>query len=356
VRELDRAQRNAEKASIREHFESRLREAEEANREVTQTLDELSKILAHTLAVEDTIAFDDLRLREPFPPPVIPDELTKPPTAPQKETFIGTVKAPGFLGRLIPGSGARHENELRKANATYAEAVQRHEAVTQSRDVKLRDIHETYEKEQLEHLERVRQRDREVDEFRSAYERGESQAISSYCTMVLERSEHPDGFPQDFLVAYIGDSRELVIEYQMPTVEIIPSVSEFRYVKSRDSIEEKQRRPNQVRELYLDVVASVCLRSIHEVFEADQHSHLASVVFNGFIHGIDPATGRDAHVHFISVRAPRDPFLAINLARVDMESCLRNLGARISSKPEALQTVLPFVHLDTEEEGEGEES
>jgi restriction system protein len=31
--------------------------------------------------------------------------------------------------------------------------------------------------------------------------------------MVLEQSEYPEGFPQNFRLAYVPDAKEMVIEY-----------------------------------------------------------------------------------------------------------------------------------------------
>ncbi len=48
--------------------------------------------------------------------------------------------------------------------------------------------------------------------------------------MVLERSHYPDGFPQNFRVAYMPDPSELVIDYELPTVQVVPPVAEYRYM------------------------------------------------------------------------------------------------------------------------------
>ena len=87
--------------------------------------------------------------------------------------------------------------------------------------------------------------------------------------MVLERSSYPEGFPQEFRTAYLPESKELVIEYELPDTTIIPTASEYTYVKAKDEIKEKERKAADVKSLYQDIVAAVCLRTIHELFEAD---------------------------------------------------------------------------------------
>lgn len=120
--------------------------------------------------------------------------------------------------------------------------------------------------------------------------------------MMLERSEYPEGFPQDFRLAYVPESKELIIEYELPTAEVVPAVAEYRYVKSRASIDGKARKPTEIKELYQDIVASVALRTVYETFQADRAGHVQIAVFNGFVQTVDPATGQDIKPHLISVR------------------------------------------------------
>jgi restriction system protein len=202
-----------------------------------------------------------------------------------------------------------------------------------------------YKEAQQAFEQKVQQRNQEVTEFEKAYQEGDPSAISAYCTMVLERSEYPDGFPQEFRVAYVPESKQLVIEYELPNAGIVPHVAEYKYVKTKDNIEEKARKVSDIKTLYQDIVASVCLRTVHEVFEADQGKALDVVVFNGFTQAVDPATGRDIRPHLISLRVTRERFDEIDLSRVDKQACLRNLGAQVSSKPDEMLPVKPIVEF-----------
>jgi len=59
--------------------------------------------------------------------------------------------------------------------------------------------------------QKVKDRDQEIDELASAYREGEPDAVITYNSMVLERSEYPDDFPQNFRLAYVPESKELVL-------------------------------------------------------------------------------------------------------------------------------------------------
>jgi restriction system protein len=116
--------------------------------------------------------------------------------------------------------------------------------------------------------------------------------------------------------------------------------------KSKDSIESKPRKATERKQLYQNIVASLALRTIHEVLEADAADALKLVTFTGIVDTTDPANGRPIRVPVISVRAPKADFFEILLDRVDKAACLKNLGAKVSARPDELQAVKPIVEFD----------
>ena len=171
--------------------------------------------------------------------------------------------------------------------------------------------------------------------------------MAAYNEMVLARSEHPtEGFQQNFRIAYNPDSSELIVEYDQPEVQAIPKEAEHRYIKTKDAIESKARKPAKIKRLYQDIVASIALRTLHELFEAGQADTLALATFNGMVDTHDPTSGREVRAPIVSVRAPKMDFLGLRLEKVDKLACLRNLGAQVSNRPDELQAVKPIVEFD----------
>ncbi len=189
-------------------------------------------------------------------------------------------------------------------------------------------------------------RDAEVDAFEVSYNEGEPEAIVTYTTMVLERSSYPEGFPQNFSVAYTKSSKQVVVEYELPPANIVPQEKEFKYIKSRDDFTTTFRKAADIKVVYAEVIASIALRTLHEIFEADCAGHVETCCFNGYVSTIDPATGRDIQPHLISVRTTRERFTDIDLARVDKAICLKNLGAQVSRAAAEAQPVKPIVEFD----------
>lgn len=315
-------------------------QTDDLNADLQARLDDLAGILQQTLKIDDTIKFDSLRERPRVPPfKDLEDDTGCAPA-------MKVIEAPGFFAKLLPGAAARHaqavavaEIEAKEAQLEYAKRLR----VFEARRAQHRAA---YDRAKSDAQNRAKQRNAEVDAFEAAYRTGDVSAVVTYNMMVLERSSYPDGFPQEFRVTYLPGSRELVIEYRLPLAEVVPAASQFRYVKARDAHEETPRKPAHIRELYQDIVAAVTLRSIHEVFEADQAELLDVCVFNGIVDAIDPATGRDMTKCLVSVRATKASFIDIDLARVNKTVCLRNLGAQVSQRPDEMLAVKPIIEYD----------
>ncbi len=328
------------------YIEERIQEVEDRNTELSDRIEQLRSILPQTLTLDDTISFESLRSKEVFSTFEPPSTLTATVAPPLVEPFLAAVKFPNWFQRLFPSTETKHQRALAEAKEKYQAACDEHKATESRRKAELQKLHAEYEKEKAVFLQKVEQRNSAVDQFRDRYFAAEVEAIIAYNTMVLERSQYPEGFPQVIRVAYVPESKELVIEYELPTLDIIPSVAVCKYVKARDAVEEKPRKLTEVRDLYQDIVAATALRTIHEVFEADQGRHLAVVTLNEFVHTVDPTTGRDIRPCLVSVRVTRDRFDELDLNRIDKRLCLRNLGAQVSARPDERVAVKPIIEFD----------
>jgi restriction system protein len=350
VRAHVRADATSQKESAREakqrHVDDQTAKATEENTLLATRLEELSQLLEVTLSVDDRIAFDSLRLPTVCPAFAPPTDLTRASVPPHEDDYVPDVTEPKGLSRFIPGAQKRYEQALQDAAERFESAKKSFQTTESARQAKLAQLQAEYDRSKTATLEKARQRNQEVDELVAAYQHGDPTAIVSYNSMVLERSDYPDNFPQQYRLAYVPESKQLVIEYQLPGPSIAPSVQEYRYVKNRDVIEEKPRKVSEIKDLYQDVVAAIALRTVHEVLEADQGQHLQVVAFNGFVDTIDPATGKDIKPCLISLRVTRERFMELDLSRIEKRVCLRNLGAQVSQSPNEMVPVKPVVDFD----------
>ena len=75
--------------------------------------------------------------------------------------------------------------------------------------------------------------------------------------------------------------------------------------------------------IYNQVVFSIVLNSIHNVFNQDIHNNIDIVVFNGYIKDIDLSTGQDINPYIISVMVDKNIFNNIDMSRIDKLKCLK---------------------------------
>ncbi|MCC6298641.1 MAG: restriction endonuclease [Anaerolineales bacterium] len=339
-RERLKKERDQQREAQRLYLGNRLEEAEEKNRELAVINEKLLGTLQDVLSIENNIQFDGLRNHakfQEFDPPAQPIE-------PKRESFIPKENA--LLRLLFDWSGRRLQKSAQKGEAKYQKSFENYQRLLSEYNERVERLREAYTREKDAFESKIQEHNQEIDQFEKAYGDGEPKAIIAYCSLVLAQSKYPDEFPQEFRIAYVPEPKELVLDYELPTKEIVPNVAEYKYVKTKDRIDEKTRKITEIKDVYQKVVAAVCLRTIHELFDSDQGNHLQVVTFNGFVNTIDPATGNDIRPYLISTRVIKERFEELNLAKVDMKACLRNLGAQLSPQPSELMPVKPVVEFD----------
>jgi restriction system protein len=336
VRQYERAQaaysREMEREAKRQYLEDQIEAAEDQTAALAAAVDALDAVLLHTLEVDDSISFDSLRLPITYPAFEPLPHLVHRPAEPRRDSYVASVRPPGFFARLIPGAEARYREALRLAEGRYESAVSEHQSAERARVSAMNAAYQAYEAQKARALDEAKQRNSEIDEFESSYLGGDVDSIVAYNTMVLERSDYPAEMPQAFRLEYAPETRELVVDYELPDATIIPATAEVRYVKSKDTFEEKPRKASEIRERHQKLVTAIALRTVHEIFEADQTNHVEFVTFTGFVNTVDPATGQNGRPYVVSIRAGRAGFGAIDLARVDPTACVRKLALGIRSQ------------------------
>lgn len=353
IREHERAVRQAERNRVlqakwdrQRYLEARLEEVQDQNTALSDSIQELRGILDHTLGVDDAISFDSLRSHEKFHQFTVSKELAEAQPEPPRAKFFAAVRQPSWFMSLFASVRAKHQQAFEDAEEDYQTALRRHKRDEEKRENEIAKMRADYEQKKASFLKKQGEKNAEIDEFEKAYSAGDREAIIAYCSMVLERSTYPEAIAHDFRVTYSVESKELVVEFDLPRPDVVPSVVEYKYVKARDAIEPKPRKQSEIKDLYQDVIAAIALRTIHEVFEVDESKHVQVVTFNGYVQTIDPTTGRDIRPCLISVRTTRERFQEIDLSRVDKRACLRNLGAQVSPRPEERIAVKPIVEFN----------
>ena len=145
---------------------------------------------------------------------------------------------------------SKYEQEFEQGRMGFERAVQEHAARERQRTATLAQARAQWQAAVDAANTEAHRQHTEIDAFEAEYRRGVQDAVAAYCSMVLEASQYPSGFPQEFRLAYVPESRQAVVEYELPTVAVVPAVKAYKYVKTSDTITETPRPQTQVKALY----------------------------------------------------------------------------------------------------------
>jgi Na+-transporting methylmalonyl-CoA/oxaloacetate decarboxylase gamma subunit len=178
----------------------------------------------------------------------------------------------------------------------------------------------------------------------AAYLAGDPKGITEFIELTLSSMQLRTDSPLA-KVAYSPQSRQVVVEYELPAADVVPKAKSYRYVKSQEKVVETARPALQIKALYASAIAQLTLLCLAHIFRVDTKQHIDVLVFNGVVDTIDPRTGQPIRPCLITVRTTRDTFTEINLAQVDPAARLKYLHAGISRSPTELAPVRPVLEF-----------
>ncbi len=190
---------------------------------------------------------------------------------------------------------------------------------------------------------------KEIQVRKENYFQSEPDAIHHYSKKILSNSKYYNEFPQEFELEYNPENKILLVDYQLPSADDIPTLKEVKYVQCRDEFREKHITKTELNKIYDHILYQITLRTIHELYEAHEVDAFEAIIFNGHVNSIDPATGKETNACVLSVQANKEDFAEINLAMVDPKACFKKLKGVGSSKLHSLTPIPPLVRLERED-------
>ncbi|MFF5922974.1 restriction endonuclease [Streptomyces flavochromogenes] len=345
-RDVARMQRE-QKAAYRQQ-----READALRR--TQELDARVQVLEGLLAAgcrAPAFSVDTLRRAEsiePFSPGPLGEPVPMPDQRFYRPEASWTVSGRAQAER---DARARFERDWYAAQAAEARRVEQ-----------LAAYRRAYDEWAAARLDEIRAHNRGVAGTEVALGGGDAETVVEFFSAVLFASTAwPEGFPREVSAAYERGRRRLVLDWDLPGYEVVPEAKGVKYLPSTDQEKDVPRPVTQRRALYRDVLAQSVLLALHELFRADRSGALEAVTLNGYVGGVDPATGLAGRVCVASVAVGRDVFERLNLEFVGAVECVTGaLGGRLSAKPDERVAVAPLwtpeqVGAEVVVQGDGDE-
>jgi restriction system protein len=349
MRDRDRAERQAARAGAAERkrqeqlaHEVGASAAKTMKAQLDARVAELQTLLTSVLGTPPQASFAMLKQTVAVAP-FEPGDLGKPFPVPVWEDFAPP--PPGVLSGLM-GAKARHARAQEAARDAFEQARADHLLAEDARTRQLQEARAAHDLHVKALEAEVGEHNAALDEVERNFRAAVPDAVEEFFGQVLALSEYPSDFPHEYQIAYRQEPRELVIEYRLPPVEVIPTARDFRYVKTRRQIDEVARPVKETKELYASVIHQVALRTMWECFAVTEAEEVVdTVVFNGIVPATNRATGQAEELHLISAPASRTDFSILVLDQLDPAACLKHLKAILSPHPFDLEPVEPVIEF-----------
>ncbi|MCA9393730.1 MAG: hypothetical protein H6756_00350 [Candidatus Omnitrophica bacterium] len=329
VRHLDKVAREQRSASV-----------EELTREAQQAAVDLEGLLINSLTEDDAVDWEAIKRQDSFT--VDPQNITgqQPPAfirfaengkpalftrlyEPKQPQLAKVKKEFSIFKRIFNGKLIRAEFERRHKDweVKIEEARRDNREREEAYHIYLRaweELKTQFEKEKADS-------NATLEDIRLRYQNKKPRAIEEYCDLVLNHSAYPDFFPHSWHLEYRSAEALLVVDYDLPVLDDLPSVAAYAYVKSEDQVIVRRHPAEYLRKLYDSVCYQVCLRTIHELFESDVIGAVDAVAFNGMVRVFKSDQNIKEIKVIMSVRAARDRFHDFDLTMVDPRATFKLL-------------------------------
>lgn len=348
--EWDRKRDVQQRRDARQAFlygrEAKKQEAADRTRRAQDDLEAVAGVLSHTLITDDRVDWEGLKDHDNFaenPPPRPSAQI------PDRQPTTGDDKYKPKFDFWCHFSAKRKEAAVSRARQSFErdlEIWEEHKASLEKTHARALEQHcrllTEWEERRAAFLEKQRARNVEIDERRLRVAEGDEGAVYDLIDLVLSSSQYPDFVNIDYSLDYDAESKALIIDYELPAPDSVPTLKEVRFNQSRDEFTEKHVSEAEKSRLYDNLIYQIALRTLHESFEAEEHGHITRVTFNGWVSYVDKATGADQRSCILSVSSNRDDFTRIELSRVDPKECFKALKGVAAAKLIGLAPVPPL--------------
>jgi restriction system protein len=316
-----------------DYKEEQLEEAERLTEESNNQISEINSMLKATLDVNDRIDWKSLHKSEAF------TKFKYELTPPNKEMIFLQIPKKSFLEIFFKSIKIAREEKEAKIRKSYEELLAKYTADKNNAFAK-------YEESKKKFEEEVKKFNESIDAKQAAFESQDAEAILEYIELVLEKSSYPEKIDLSSDIFYDKIKRTVIVNMALPNPDDLPKEIEFKYNKSKDEITSKEMKKKDFEMFYDNAIAQICIRTIHEIFEAVYIDRLDFVVFNGWVEGIDSKTGNTFNNCIVSVQAEKKHFESLNLKNIKPLDCLKGLKGLVASEFINLAPVKPIMNMN----------
>ena len=166
-------------------------------------------------------------------------------------------------------------------------------------------------------------------------------SIEEKICSALESSNYGIDFRKE--IESIKEKDMLVVNYELPNMSNFSEVKEYKYIASSKEIRTKTYTESYIAKRYENVLYSITLRSLYEIFSIDTENEINGITFNGFVTQVNPATGIIERKCILSLQVDRQKFSLINLSQVEPKACFKALKGVSAAKLVDISPITPIL-------------
>lgn len=330
-------------------------QADQASIDAAEALENIRTILLTGVKTAQPISWDVLKDNRRFDKPLTlptapasPSTIPLPNYVPPEITFWQ--KLFGKSASILAAAQQEHESRVNEINERNWDAENTFHARHGEWEKQANIARSHYDREKKTFYDEQAFNNSKVDALAAAVSRGEEEAIIEQMTLLLDRSDYRDLFEKHFSIEYQPPEKTLLLEYQLPSPDEMPQIKAVRFVKATGELKESLISERERAANFDSACFQICLRTVHEIFNADVDNNVEKVLFNGHTRYVDKATGRDVDACIMSILVDRDTFTNIDLDRIEPKACFKSLKGVSASTLSALAPVAPILKLNKSDE------
>lgn len=354
--------------------------AEERTREAQEIQKEIENILIHTLTIDDTIDWNTLKDNKKFnisnPINQLDLELQKvnipidpvsqkKPEEPIKKNYQPKLSVVDKVFKSLAQkkinqaeqlyesaklSWQKATNDVNSSNRKQLEEYDLKFKDFENKKFKIRkqyeELENNWKEQEINYYQNQKDHNLKIDLLKEKYFDRQRESIIQYCELVLNNSIYPDTFPKDFEIDYNENNKILIVEYVLPSPEQIPTLTEVKYIATKKELKDSFLSETQVAKIYDNVIYKIALRTLHELFEADEANSIDAIIYNGWVETNNKANGKRVNNCIVSIQSKKEEFMEIELSNVDPKTCFKNLKGIGSSKLSGIVPVQPIAQIN----------
>lgn len=176
---------------------------------------------------------------------------------------------------------------------------------------------------------------REQDELKSGYE----EALHYYnwgqpehlCAYILRNSWYDFDFIREIYIEY-SSAGNMILNYRLPSIDDIKCLDE-------------DLSAPKIKKLYEEILYSITIRSVGEIFHFDEKNYIQSICFNGIVSVRNKCTGKLEDRTILSISVTKDQIDSLDLKYISPKDCFKYLKGVSATKLYESTPITPIQSL-----------